>query len=157
MGRRKTGTKCITDSFSYSIDDVNVIIDTEKLADKNDLSFSAYLVQLLKENLERKKVMNPTEPNSIGISYNDEEALETTTATEEPKGPTVENIINSLDLIPEVIEQPDAQQVDKIESKILQRLKQVKDRALYLRKKPLYDRIRRDRPINTLDVQNNVI
>jgi hypothetical protein len=155
MGRRKTGTKCITDSFSYSLDDVNIIIETEKMADKNDLSFSAYLVQLLKENLERKKVIDEVEPNAIGIRYNDEELLETATITEEPKGPTVEDIINSLDLIPEVIKESDAQQVDRIEARILMRLKEVKDRALYLRKKPLYDRVRRDRPINTIDVQNS--
>jgi hypothetical protein len=146
-------------SFSYNREDEGTLLEAFRKATLQGFhSRGAYIVKLIKDDEERQKIIDPVEPNPIHVVYNTQDTLATMTVTEQPKGPTLEDILESLDKLPEIYDSLDSQQIDFLEAKLLARSKEVKDKSMYLRKKQIHDRIHgrdRDRPINNPNIRTN--
>jgi hypothetical protein len=76
LPRYKTGSRTINSSFCFSLNDIDTITVIEEMAVKAGLSFSQYLVKVCKEHVERQKVIDQPEPNSIGVQYNNTEEFD---------------------------------------------------------------------------------
>jgi hypothetical protein len=63
-------SKSIVGSFSYHVRDMEIVEQAEKMAAADGISFSEFLLSLLKEEVHRKKVIggNGCEPDSLGLS-----------------------------------------------------------------------------------------
>lgn len=62
------GGKNFIGSFSYNIEEAEIIDECIKMAKEDGISFSEFIVSLLKEQT-RKKIVGPSE-NPIGVLYN---------------------------------------------------------------------------------------
>jgi len=62
------GGRNIIGSFSYNVKDMETVEQAEKMAKADGISFSEFVVALLKEEVHRKKVVGQgSEPNSLNL------------------------------------------------------------------------------------------